>query len=65
MKYLILLLAFCILSGCATTEPYNNEQIRTQCPIGYHEEYSKPMSIKKDKDGRRIVAKDEFKCVPD
>ena len=54
-----------LLSGCATTEPYNNEQIRTQCPIGYHEEYSKPISFKKDENGRRIEAEDEFKCVPD
>jgi len=64
MKYLILF-AIMLLSGCATTEPYNNEQIRTQCPIGYHEEYSKPISFKKDENGRRIETEDEFKCVPD
>lgn len=64
MKY-ITLLAFSFLAGCATTEPYNNEQIRTQCPIGYHEEYSKPITFTKTKDGRKIEAEDEFKCVPD
>ena len=64
MKYIIFLAIAC-LTGCATTEPYNNEQVRTQCPNGYHEEYSKPITFKKDKDGRRIEAKDEFKCVAD
>lgn len=63
MKLFSSLLIVAFLVSCASPDSYNNEQIRTQCPIGYHEEFSHVRKIQiKD---NKLNTKYEYKCVID
>ena len=60
-----LLIVSFFLTGCATTDSYNNEQIRTQCAIGYHEEYTKNITLSSKDKSKIGKSQDQFSCVPD
>lgn len=69
MKILILFL-FSLLTACTSTGSYNNQQIKTQCAIGYHQEYSVSRvlydSENKNKESKtKSKISEEFRCVAD
>lgn len=64
MKPLNLLLLM-FLTGCVSMQSYNNEQVRTQCAIGYHEDQTNGIvlfkSKSKNEDGDKDKDEDENK----
>jgi len=69
MKTLIWLFVF-LLSACATQDTYNNQQVKTQCAIGYHQEYSTYKVLydsenKEEQDNKKSKMATKYRCMPD
>jgi len=59
-----------LLTGCASQGTYNNQQVKTQCAIGYHQVYSvytvsNDSDKKNQKDEKKPIKREEFHCVAD
>lgn len=59
-----------LLSGCMQSGSFNNQQVKTQCAIGYHQVYSvytvsSDSDKEKQKDEKKPIKREEFHCVAD
>lgn len=66
----ILYLLPLLLGSCMHKGSYNNQQVKTQCPIGYHQEYStyKVLYDSEDADNgdeKKTKMSTKFRCMPD